>query len=209
MAIDLNQTLLSKSLLLLGEFLDSEATEPVHLVVIGGSALLATGVVSRTTEDVDVWAQRGLVDLEILPAYPLPPFLAQAATKVAGELGLKPNWLNAMAGMVAIPLNRYPPRVWDELTVREYGNRLTISFAGRPALLHLKFHSAIDPKRERRKTDAADLAALAPSAEEAASVLNWLFREELVVAGAVTELRNLLKNLGHEGLVCRYPEFGA
>ena len=59
-----------------------------------------------------------------------------------------------------------------------------------------------------REPNPADLAALAPSAEEAAAVLDWLFREELVVAGAVTELRNLLKNLGHEELVCRYPELG-
>ena len=32
---------------------------------------------------------------------------------------------------------------------------------------------------------------------------------ELVVGDAITELRTLLKYLGHEELVCRYPEFGA
>ena len=62
---NLDQTRLETSLSLLGELLDEQLTEPVHLVVVGGSALLASGAISRTTGDVDVFARRGEVDGEI------------------------------------------------------------------------------------------------------------------------------------------------
>lgn len=64
-----------------------------HLVVCGGTALVATGLVLRATRDVDIVAladeQGGLID----PA-PLPAALIKAAGEVAEDLGLPKDWLN-------------------------------------------------------------------------------------------------------------------
>ena len=45
---DLDSTRVEEALLLLGEMLDYESVAPVHLVVVGGSALLAAGIGGRT-----------------------------------------------------------------------------------------------------------------------------------------------------------------
>ena len=75
----------------LGEQLD--ATEDhAHLVVIGGSGLLAINAIARSTRDVDTLAlqRHG----ELVSADPLPPAIATAAAFVARDLGLQPDWLN-------------------------------------------------------------------------------------------------------------------
>ena len=50
----------------LAAFLEDAKATPEHLVLIGGAALLALGLVSRTTRDVDIMAgvdaRSGLVD---------------------------------------------------------------------------------------------------------------------------------------------------
>lgn len=65
----------------------------VEIVVIGGSALTALGLVRRATRDVDLLAiaEKG----ELRPAEPLPQPLLTARTTVAADFGLPDNWLNA------------------------------------------------------------------------------------------------------------------
>lgn len=64
-----------------------------EIVVVGGSALLLLGLISRPTKDLDVMA---LVDEgRIVTAQPLPSDLIQAISDVAAELGLVPDWLNS------------------------------------------------------------------------------------------------------------------
>lgn len=60
-------------------------SERYELVVIGGSALLALGLVERTTKDVDIVALRSGEDLE--GAEPLPEGLCIARDLVAREFG--------------------------------------------------------------------------------------------------------------------------
>lgn len=65
----------------------------VEIVVIGGSALTALGLVRRATRDVDVLAiaENG----ELRPAEPLPRALLAARAAVAADFGLAEDWLNA------------------------------------------------------------------------------------------------------------------
>jgi hypothetical protein len=46
-----------KSLLVLGEKISVSGHAPVCLLICGGSALNLSGLITRTTEDVNVWRQ--------------------------------------------------------------------------------------------------------------------------------------------------------
>ncbi len=61
-----------------------------HLVVIGGSGLIAIEAITRATRDVDILALE--VDGALISAEPLPHALAHAAALVARDLGLEANW---------------------------------------------------------------------------------------------------------------------
>src|SRR6266511_9371 len=76
----------------LGEQLDA-AGERFELVVIGGSGLLALGLIERATRDVDVVAL--LRDGELSDPRPLPSALLQARDRVRRDFGLASDWLNA------------------------------------------------------------------------------------------------------------------
>ena len=64
-----------------------------ELVVIGGSALLAIGLISRPTRDVDVVAL--LAGQTLVDPRPFPAELIAARDRVARDFGLPENWLNA------------------------------------------------------------------------------------------------------------------
>ena len=68
----LDQTTLNRALALVGELLDHRGAPPIGLVVCGGAALIATGLVARTTKDVDVVAFSNSAG-RLLYAEPLPP----------------------------------------------------------------------------------------------------------------------------------------
>jgi hypothetical protein len=198
---ELDAGTLWESLTLVGEILEVENASPVHLVVVGGSALLAAGIVSRTTEDVDVLAERGIPEGEIVPIRQLSPELGSAARKVATELGLPQNWLNATTALFSIPLEAYPSDLWVDMKRQAFGSCLEVSFLGRPGLIYLKFYAAIDPERKRRKDDRDDLVQLAPTIKEAEKAIQWLHTEELLNGGNSSELLEVLTLLGYEELL--------
>jgi hypothetical protein len=63
-----------------------------ELVMVGGSALLALGLIDRPTKDVDVVALREADVLE--KADPLPVDLRDAIDRVARDFGLPQQWIN-------------------------------------------------------------------------------------------------------------------
>jgi hypothetical protein len=69
----------------LGEQL-AAAGERYELVVIGGSGLLALGIIERSTRDVDLLAVRSGDELD--SAEPLPKKLATARDRVARDFSL-------------------------------------------------------------------------------------------------------------------------
>lgn len=183
-----------EALTLLGEVLESRRFAPCHLVVCGGAALRALGVVSRSTRDVDVLALRGEVDGEIGAAWPLPDALKEAVAEVAVELNLPPDWLNAAASLLIGPLEELPPEVWSDLREEAYGMRLRISYVGRAGQILLKLHAALD-RREPRDLD--DLKALAPTADEYRRAVRWVSESAAMDAARQQRLEEILKLLGH------------
>lgn len=78
-----------------------------ELVVVGGSALLALGLVTRPTKDVDLVALRG--DSGLLSVSPLPPPLAAARDRVARDFRLPSDWLNEGPGKHEADLRALEP----------------------------------------------------------------------------------------------------
>jgi len=187
---------LQRALMLLGGILDARHSTPVELVVCGGAALRAIGLVSRATKDVDVLARRGEIDREVMSAWPLPDFLLEAVAEVAGELRLPLNWLNASAGIMTMALENLPASVWSELVEYEYGSRLRIGFVGRKGLLFLKAHAAVDREEKR---DLFDLKAIDPTTAEWQEVMAWLEKRCLVNDGNRARLYEVMSALKVEG----------
>jgi len=138
----------------------------VHLVVIGGSGLIAIDAVSRATRDVDVVAMEE--DGELVSAEPLPQAVRDAAAIVARDFRLEPNWLNA--GPTGLLLHGLPEGFVDRLISRDFGGALRVSFASRIDQVFLKLYAAAD-RREPR--DFADLRRLEPTDEELRAGARW------------------------------------
>jgi uncharacterized nucleotidyltransferase DUF6036 len=138
----------------------------VHLIVIGGSGLIAIDVVSRVTRDVDVVALER--DGELVSAEPLPEVVRDAAATVARDLGLEANWLNA--GPTGLLLHGLPPGFIERLVTRDYGVALRVSFAARVDQIFFKLYAYAD-RREARDFD--DLERLAPTDGELRAAARW------------------------------------
>lgn len=169
-------------LMALGEQL-AAAEQPFDMVVIGGSALLALGLVERTTRDVDVLAIAGPEGL--VPADPLPSPLVEARDRVALDFGLPAAWLNP--GPTDLLRFGLPDGFLSRIDTRSYGPALTVRYAGRFDQIHFKLYAMVDQGAGRHE---ADLRALDPTADELVTAARWTrthdpsegFHEELVAA---------------------------
>jgi hypothetical protein len=162
---DIDARQLDVVLTALGEQL-AAAEENAHLVVIGGSGLLAIDAVVRSTRDVDVLAleRHG----HLVSADPLPPAITSAAALVARDLGLEPDWLNP--GPTSLLELGLPAGFTDRLIERDHGPALRVSFASRIDQIFFKLYAAAD-RREPR--DFADLQQLAPTPAELRAGARW------------------------------------
>jgi hypothetical protein len=169
-------------LLALGEQLEA-LNDHIELVVIGGSALLAIGLITRSTRDVDVvglWAEDGIVDPR-----PLPESLLAAAARVSRDFGLPAGWLNSTpASLLDFGL---PAGFLHRLEAHEYGPGLTVHFAGRVDQIHFKLYAMADQGAGKHESD---LRSLEPTRAELLEAARWTrthdpsegFREQLVAA---------------------------
>ena len=136
------------------------------LVVVGGSALLALGLVSRATQDVDLVALRDGAGL--LPAAPLPGPLAAARDRVARDLGLPADWLNA--GPAALLDFGLPEGFLSRATRRDHGEALVAWYASRLDQIHFKLYATVDQGAGKHE---ADLRALVPTPDELLAAARW------------------------------------
>jgi len=195
----LNPQIVEQALKLLGELLADRTTVHYDLVVCGGSALLATKIVSRSTHDVDVLARRNL-DGEIFRAHPLPEELLQAAGEVARELSLESGWLNSSASFHFPDFHALPNAFWADLEIHDFGDCLRVRFVARSGQILLKLYAVLNRAETR---DMEDLLALNPDAAETESGLNWLLAS---IPGLThrDRLPELLTALGHGELTERF-----
>jgi hypothetical protein len=191
---------IDQALSLLAGRLDLGQTDPVRLVICGGSALIAMSLRRRTTRDMDVVALLSAAQEPISPD-PLPDFLLRAADQVARDLGLFEGWLNngpsrGEGGLFQMGL---PEGFVGRLTEKEYGPRLAIYFIGRLDQIHFKLYAAAD---QRDGTHLNDLKALHPTAAELEAAARWAMTHD-VSEGVMMVLKELLPQLGHESIAER------
>lgn len=142
-----------------------------NLVVCGGTALNATGLISRTTRDVDIVA---LIDDDemLLDPAPLPQPLVDAALVVAEDLGLPNDWLNngpssGDGGLFRLGL---PEGIAKRLVWKYYGEKLRVGFIHRFDQIHFKLYAAVD---QRGGYHADDLQMLTPTEGELLEAARW------------------------------------
>lgn len=137
-----------------------------ELVVIGGAALLALGLVVRITRDVDVVA---VIEGDRLVApEPLPAPLREARDRVAADFGISESWLNA--GPASLVRDGLPDGFTERLETRAYGAGLVVHFASRLDQIHFKLYAAVDQGPGKHESD---LRALAPTRDELIAAARW------------------------------------
>lgn len=171
----------------LGEQL-AAANERCELVVIGGSALLALGLIERSTRDVDLLALRAGDELD--SARPLPASLEAAGDRVARDFSLPANWLNP--GPTDLLEFGLPEGFIDRLERRDYGDSLTVYFASRYDQIHFKLYALVDQGPGKHESD---LRALSPTEEELLAAAHWS-RSHDPSEGYTQILRSVLTHLG-------------
>jgi hypothetical protein len=136
------------------------------IAVVGGSALIALGLVSRVTRDIDVVAV--LRDGDLVSAEPLSAGLLEAVDVVARDFRLPSNWLNTgPASLLDLGL---PDGFLQRTEHRSYGNSLEVLFASRLDQIHFKLYAAVDQGAGRHFTD---LQSLTPSEDELIQAARW------------------------------------
>lgn len=185
---------LNEALSLLNEQLFLEGAESVHLVVCGGSALIATGLVPRTTQDVDVVA---LMDDGILkdPA-PFPEKLVRAAKTTADLLNLPEDWLNS--GPADFFRMGLPDGFVERLQKKIVGECLVMHFVSRTDQIHFKLYASVD----RGGYHVTGLKALNPTAEELFIAAKWCMTQD-VSEGFLYLLKDFLRVFGFENVAER------
>jgi hypothetical protein len=157
----------------------------LRLIVCGGTALAALGLVFRTTKDVDVLGKvletgDGLIIQRITE---FPRWLIEAAEKVRRDFDLPENWLNL--GPASQVESGLPEGFEKRLVRKRYGDNLTIYFISRIDQVHFKLYAAVD----RGEYHVQDLMALKPTKEEIDKAVKWVLTQDVSEA-----FKSLLKD---------------
>jgi len=166
------------------------AGEAFEIVVIGGSGLLALGVIERATSDIDVVALRSKEKL--IDPRPLPQALVAARDRVARDFSLPEAWLNT--GPSSLLDFGLPEGFVERLETRGYGEFLTAYFASRFDQIHFKLYAMVDQGPGKHE---GDLRALDPTKKELLTAARWT-RTHDPSPVFEAELRKVLAHLGVE-----------
>jgi hypothetical protein len=144
----------------------------VEIVVIGGSALTALGLVRCATRDVDILAIADNGELRVAEE-PLPQALLAARPIVAADFGLAENWLNA--GPTDLLQWGLPEGFMSRVVTRSYGTALVVHFASRFDQIHFKLFAMVNQGGGRHE---ADLRTLSPTPGELTAAARWSITQD-------------------------------
>lgn len=163
----------------------------ISLVVCGGTALAALGLVTRTTKDVDVLGS--LKGGRIHQIGKFPSWLSEAAKKVARDFNLPEGWLNL--GPESQLDTGLPEGLSKRLQKIIYGERLIIHFISRVDQIHFKLYASLD----RGGYHVEDLFKLNPSEAELFTACRWVLTQDVSIEFKKI-LISFLKKHGYEKL---------
>ena len=188
----LNQENLGSILIQLNDLIGLETEDCFELIVCGGSALIALGLVQRTTKDIDVVAM--IANGKTIDPEPLPGELVKSAAKLAKFSGLPADWLNTgPADLFRLGL---PEGFAQRLVTRVIGANLILHYTSRFDQIHFKLYASVD----RGGYHITDLLALAPTDEELRQAAAWTLTHD--VSSSFREmLEFLLRELGYERII--------
>lgn len=184
----------------LGEQLEEIVSEPLELLVCGGSALNVLGLVQRATADVDVLAyvnRNTAGEVSFISADPLNEKLITASEKVERDFNLTEDWLNA--GPASATDLGLPDGILKRVKTRQYGQKLTIHFMGRYDQIHFKLYAAVDQGAGKHFDD---LLALKPTPDELEQAARWSMTHD-VSEGYRQVLKDLLNHMGYSDVAKR------
>jgi hypothetical protein len=145
------------------------------LVVCGGTALSALGLVMRTTKDVDVLGSvlETKDGLHVQKITEFPGWLTEAANKVGRDFDLPENWLNL--GPASQIESGFPEGFEGRLVKRQYREYLAIYFISRIDQIHFKLYAAVDQNGYHLQ----DFDALKPTEEEMERAAKWVLTQDV------------------------------
>jgi len=148
---------------------------PLGLVVCGGTALSALGLVMRTTKDVDIlgMALETHNGLAIQRITKFPDWLIRAATIVGRDFDLPENWLNL--GPASQVESGLPEGFEKRLVKKVYGQYLTVYFISRLDQIHFKLYAAVD----QNGYHVQDLFVLKPTEIEMEMAAKWVITQDV------------------------------
>ncbi|MBN2641859.1 MAG: hypothetical protein JXR78_09410 [Victivallales bacterium] len=167
----LNNAKLHEALNLLNEQLLLQDAPFTGLVVCGGSALIATGLITRTTRDVDILAL--MHDSKLKESEPLPEYLLHAANQVRRILDLPQSWLNN--GPAAQFQMGLPDGFTERLHKVIVGEKLEMYYIDRRDQIFFKTYASAD----RGGYHVTDLLALNPAEDELVDAARWCMAQDV------------------------------
>jgi hypothetical protein len=194
----LKRSTLETALELLNDRLLQNNSSSFSIVVCGGSALIATNLISRTTKDVDIVSLMGIQG-ELVDPSPLPGQLIIAGDEVRETLNLPTDWLNngPSSGDGGIFRMGFPRGFSQRLIKQIYGEKLIIYWIGRLDQIFFKLYAAVD---QMGSYHATDLAALHPEHEELVSAVRWSQSHD-PSDGFRLSMEHFLREFGYDSVV--------
>ena len=184
----------------LNDALSLEGAGHVDWIVCGGTALALKGMLSRTTQDVDVIAAWSASSLDVIGLRDFPPAVERAIDRVAAahpELrAAGKRWVNL--GPRRLLEFGLPAGCTRRLRALSIGPSLTLQLPDRIDLIAFKLFAAIDPRHERQPVHKGDFEALGPTEAELRFAIDWVLTIHDPNQELRTELREFLLELGHD-----------
>lgn len=164
----------------LGEAYEALKGPTLEIGVCGGAALMVTGLVDRTTRDIDI----------LFPSR-LPPLFWEACQIVAEEFGLPNNWINL--GPKELSEIGLPPEFKKRAIRKPYGKNIEVFFASRLDQIFFKVYASAD----RGGYHVDDLLKLKPTNDELEKAALWCMTHD-VSEGFRQILISMFKQLGFD-----------
>jgi hypothetical protein len=191
----LNKNNLDEILHALDRQIEVHGGSPISLVVCGGTALFALGLILRTTKDIDVLGtlskEHGQILIKRINKFP--KYFTDASKAVQRDFRLPEGWINK--GPTSQVDSGLPQGFEKRLVKKQYGNYLSIYYISRLDQIHFKLYASVD----RNDYHVDDLFQLKPKQQEIEEAARWVLNQDVSI-GFKTILIDFLRKHGYEDI---------